>query len=259
MPMPRRWRPVAAPSSRCARIFALRSRDVLIVDRVRMVDAPGSGPARSAFLFRHQRAEIARHRAHVAVGELEPGAGEGVGELIRMLEKAPRDFLVDLGPSAATRSVVSMVGTCFFDGSCASGTSGGARPSPAIAWRPPGLLLSSHSFSNRFLKNRLLHLVGVCVQVTSRPLPVIVSAPKPVPCCALPAEALVFDARRLQAPTPIKRGVPGAVGLAERSGRRRSGLRSPRRSSPCGRTSRGCRLRRAASGSGLPFGPSGLT
>ena len=32
-------------------------------------------------LLRHQRAEVAHDRAHVAVGELEPGAGEGVGEL----------------------------------------------------------------------------------------------------------------------------------------------------------------------------------
>jgi hypothetical protein len=29
----------------------------------------------------HHRAEVAGARAHVAVGQLEPGAGEGVGEL----------------------------------------------------------------------------------------------------------------------------------------------------------------------------------
>ena len=40
-------------------------------------------------LFRHKRPEVADDRAHVAVGELEPGASEGVGELIRMLEEPP--------------------------------------------------------------------------------------------------------------------------------------------------------------------------
>src|SRR5579883_1388438 len=45
---------------------------------------------------------------------------------------------------------------------------------------PAGLVVSSHSFSNRFLKKKLLHLVGVCVQMTSGP-PVMASAPTPVP------------------------------------------------------------------------------
>jgi hypothetical protein len=43
---------------------------------------------------RHFRAEIADPRAHVAVRQLEPGAGEGVGELVRVLEEAARDLLV---------------------------------------------------------------------------------------------------------------------------------------------------------------------
>ena len=46
---------------------------------------------------------------------------------------------------------------------------------------PAGLFVSSHSFSNRFLKKWLLHFVGVCDQVTSGP-PVMASAPMPVPC-----------------------------------------------------------------------------
>src|SRR5689334_1221573 len=73
-----------------------------------------------------------------------------------------------------------MVGTCFFEGSKASGM----EASACFAFHcgtPAGLLVSSHSFSNRFLKKRLLHLVGVCVQVTSGP-PVMVSAPMPLPC-----------------------------------------------------------------------------
>ena len=47
-------------------------------------------------------------------------------------------------------------------------------------WAPAGLLVSSHSKPKRFSKKLLLHLVGVLVQVTSRPL-VIASPPMPVP------------------------------------------------------------------------------
>src|SRR6185295_17701442 len=84
------------------------------------------------------------------------------------------------GSKRSERSVVNIIGTCFFDGSNASG-----MVAPAFfafhCFAPAGLFVSSHSFSNRFLKKRLLHFVGVCVQVTSGP-PVIASAPKPVPC-----------------------------------------------------------------------------
>src|SRR2546429_9501443 len=72
-----------------------------------------------------------------------------------------------------------MVGACFFEESKASGMVASAF----FAFHclaPAGLFVSSHSFSNRFLKKRLLHLVGVWVQVTSGP-PVMVSAPTPVP------------------------------------------------------------------------------
>src|SRR3974390_516717 len=72
-----------------------------------------------------------------------------------------------------------MVGTCFFELSKASGI----EASAFFAFHclaPAGLFVSSHSFSNRFLKKRLLHLVGVCVHVTSGP-PVMASAPMPVP------------------------------------------------------------------------------
>src|SRR5262245_55806206 len=73
-----------------------------------------------------------------------------------------------------------MVGTCFFDLSKASGI----VAAPFFAFHcgtPAGLFVSSHSFSNRFLKKLLLHFVGVCDQVTSGP-PVMVSPARPVPC-----------------------------------------------------------------------------
>ena len=46
-------------------------------------------------LGRDLRAEVAHDRAHVAVGQLEPRPGEGVRELVRVLQEAPRDLLVD--------------------------------------------------------------------------------------------------------------------------------------------------------------------
>src|SRR5215472_11045306 len=45
-------------------------------------------------LLRNQRAEITRDRAHVAVRELEPGAGERISELIRVFVEPPRDLLI---------------------------------------------------------------------------------------------------------------------------------------------------------------------
>src|SRR5512143_598254 len=74
-----------------------------------------------------------------------------------------------------------MVGACRLEGSCASGTVPAPAPFLATHWcAPAGLLLSSHSYLNRFSKKLLLHFVGVWVQVTSRPL-VIASPPLPVP------------------------------------------------------------------------------
>jgi hypothetical protein len=75
--------------------------------------------------------------------------------------------------------VVSILGRCFFDESWASGMISGA--SLATHWlAPAGLCSSSYSNSKRFLKNPLLHWVGVDVQVTSRP-EVMASRPLPVP------------------------------------------------------------------------------
>src|ERR1044072_5861441 len=101
------------------------------------------------------------------------------------------------------RSVVSMVGTCFFDLSKASGMVASAF----FAFHcgtPAGLLVSSHSFSNRFLKKWLLHLVGVCVQVTSGP-PVMASQPIPVLC-------LLFQPRPCSSRAPASGSGPTSDG-----------------------------------------------
>ena len=70
----------------------LQRGDVLLADQ-RMIDRRDR-VLPDQRLLRHERAEVARDRAHVAVRELEPGAGERVGELVRMLVEAPRDLLV---------------------------------------------------------------------------------------------------------------------------------------------------------------------
>src|SRR5262245_37706829 len=82
-----------------------------------------------------------------------------------------REIFSYAGSSRSDRSVVSMFGAIFFDGSCAEGT----VPSPALffgfhCFAPAGLVVSSHSYSKRCLKKSLLHFVGVVVHVTSRPL-----------------------------------------------------------------------------------------
>src|ERR1700745_1410569 len=96
-----------------------------------------------------------------------------------------------------------MVGTCFFDLSNASGIVA-AAPLAFHCGTPAGLLVSSHSFSNRFLKKWVLHLVGVCDQVTSGP-PVMVSAPMPVPC-------LLFQPRPWSSMAPPSGSAPTSDG-----------------------------------------------
>ena len=76
------------------------------------------------------------------------------------------------------RSVVNIVGNCFFVASNASGIL--AEASLATHWfAPAGLLDNSHSLANKSAKKSWLHFVGVVVHVTSKP-DVIASAPFPV-------------------------------------------------------------------------------
>src|SRR6186997_3043909 len=96
-----------------------------------------------------------------------------------------------------------MVGTCFFDLSKASGI----VAAPFLAFHccaPAGLLVSSHSKLNRLSKKKLLHLVGVCDQVTSGP-PVMASAPAPAP-------NLLFQPRPCSAISPISGAGPTCDG-----------------------------------------------
>jgi hypothetical protein len=166
-----------------------------------------------------------------------------------------REIFSYAGSKRSERSVVSIVGAWRFDLSCASGIAPAPAPFLGCHWcAPAGLLVSSHSKPNRFSKKLLLHFVGVVVQVTSRPL-VMASRPLPLPKLALPAQALRLDAGRFRLGPTATRGRRRAS--CRRCGRRRSARRSLRRSSPCGEGL--ADVAPAATGSGLPFGPSGLT
>src|SRR5215467_12960669 len=147
-----------------------------------------------------------------------------------------------------------MVGKCFFDLSWASGIVVGA-PFAFHWYAPAGLLVSSHSFLNRLSKKWLLHFVGVCDQVTSGP-PVTASAPTPV-------RNLLFQPRpwsSIVAPSgsgPISDGSPAPWVLPK--------VWPPAISATVSSSSIAMREKvsrmslAAATGSGLPFGPSGLT
>ena len=72
--------------------LGLERGDVLVVDQ-RVIDRRNRVLPDELFA-RHFRAEVTRARTHVAVRQLEPGAGERVGELIRVLHEAPRNLFV---------------------------------------------------------------------------------------------------------------------------------------------------------------------
>src|SRR5918993_5871509 len=87
-----------------------------------------------------------------------------------------------MGSILSARSVVNIIGACRFVGSCASGTVPCASGFLGVhCLAPAGLVVSSHSYLNRFSRNPLSHLVGLLVHAPSRPL-VIAWGPLPLPC-----------------------------------------------------------------------------
>src|SRR5690606_9043756 len=65
------------------------------VGRSRVVHGTGQWVLPDLVLGRHFRPEVARLRAHVAVDQLEPGAGERVGKGLRIVAETARDRAVD--------------------------------------------------------------------------------------------------------------------------------------------------------------------
>ena len=72
--------------------FFLERGDVRGVDQ--LVIHGGDRVLPDEFFLRNFRAEVASARAHVAVGQLEPRAGEGIGELVGVGQEVARDFFV---------------------------------------------------------------------------------------------------------------------------------------------------------------------
>src|SRR5918993_6068444 len=100
-----------------------------------------------------------------------------------------------MGSTFSARSVVSIIGACRFDGSCASGTVPWAEETVGVhCFAPAGLVVSFQSYLNRLSRNPLSHFVGSLVHAPSSPL-VSVWLPlppstllcQPRPCCSIGA------------------------------------------------------------------------
>src|SRR5271165_411114 len=150
-----------------------------------------------------------------------------------------------------------MVGAWRFDGSCASGTVPAADASLGFHWKAPaGLLVSSHSYLNRFSRKLLSHFTGLVVHAPSRPLLMVLTplpSPKlllqPRPCSSIGAPSgsrptyLLGSAAPWVLPKvcpPAMRATVSSSSIAIRAKVSRISLA-------------------AATGSGLPLGPSGFT
>jgi hypothetical protein len=72
--------------------LALEGGNVLLINQL-VIDR-GDGVLPDELFGRDFRAEIARARTHVAVRQLEPRTGEGIGELVRILVEAPRNLFI---------------------------------------------------------------------------------------------------------------------------------------------------------------------
>ncbi len=122
-------------------------------------------------------------------------------------------------------------------------------------YAPAGLFVSSHSLLNRILKKLLLHFVGVLVQVTSGPPP-IVSSPLPLPKLLFqPRPCSSMGAASGSGPTWVAGPAPWVLPKEWPPA-----IRATVSSSFIAMRAKTSRMSTAAaSGSGLPFGPSGLT
>ena len=123
--------------------LALQRGDVLRIDQL-VIDR-GDRVLPDEFFRGNLRAEITRARTHVAVRQLEPRPGERIGELIRILQEAPRDFFVgrvepqgEVGGQHGRRDAFST--DRAHAAPCRAGPSFGPH-----CCAPAGLFVSSHS------------------------------------------------------------------------------------------------------------------
>ncbi len=225
-----------------ARIFAFRA--AMSLASTSGWSAAGHRVLPEQRFLRHLGAEVARARTEVAVRELEPGAGEGIGEGLRVLVEAARDGAVDR--IHAQREV-------------RRGHDGLDLLRRVVRGRREVLVGRIHRLPLPGA-GRALHEVPVVaeehVEVAHVPLR-RVRRPRAFDAAAggvtalpaaqgiLPAETHFFEGRSFRLGAD-QLGVGGAVASCRRCGRRRPGRRFPRRSWPCGGRSRGCRGRRRA-------------
>ena len=66
---------------------------VLVADQL-VIDG-GNRILPDQLFLRHEGAKVAGDRTHVAMRELEPGAGKVVGQLLRILQEVARDLFVN--------------------------------------------------------------------------------------------------------------------------------------------------------------------
>ena len=214
---------------------ALERRDVLGPDQLVVDRRDGVLPQ---LRLRDPRAEVAADRPHVAVQQLEPGLGEGLGQLVRVLVEALGDRAVDrIHPQREVRrqhdrgvALGRIVGV------------GHGALSLGILGRP--LLRAGRA------RGQLPVVAEQDVQVSVVPPGRLVGPGALQPAGdrvgalaaaegVLPAEALLLERGRLRLRTDVLRDRPRR-GSCRRCGRRRSARPSPRRSSPSERRSRGC-------------------
>ena len=187
-------------------------------------------------LFRHERPEIARARTHVAVRELEPGAGKRVRELVRMFVEAPRDLLV--GRVEPQREVRRQHGRHML-----LRIVEGVRDVGLRTLRLPLLRAGRTLRQFPFVFEQVLEEEVAPLRRRLRPGDFRAAGDgvgaNAGAILALPAEALILDvsAFRLRGRSATDRRRRGSC---RRCGRPRSARRFPRRSSPYGKTFRGC-------------------
>ena len=207
-------------------------------------------------LGRDLRAEVAHDRAHVAVGQLEPRAGEGVRERVLVRQRTAARSARRSGRSGA-RGRWSASSAARRLRRVLSGRGRyppRRRPSAATGWRPPGSGSAPTRSRTGSGRSCCPSVVGVVGPGDLEAAGDRVARPRRCRrCSSSPGPAARSGRPRGRG----RRSPPGPRrGSCRRCGRRRSGRPSPRRSSPSGGTSRGCRAPPPA-GPGCRSGPPG--